>query len=98
MAAHQGGPEVTLIESDARKAAFLREASRVCSAGATIVNARVEAVGVPEADVVTARACAPLPRLLHEMEDEHALMRKVERSERFIGEDPVWLARQHTRQ
>ncbi len=64
MAAHQGGPAVTLIESDARKAAFLREASRVCSAGATIINARVEVVGAPGSDVVTARACAPLPRLL----------------------------------
>ena len=64
MTAHQGGPAVTLIESDARKAAFLREASRVCGAGATIINARVEAAEVPMADVVTARACAPLPRLL----------------------------------
>ena len=64
MAAHQGGPAVTLIESDARKAAFLREASRVCGAGATIINARAEAVEAPVADVVTARACAPLPRLL----------------------------------
>ena len=64
MAAHQGGPAVTLIESDARKAAFLREASRVCGAGATIINARAEATEAPVADVVTARACAPLPRLL----------------------------------
>lgn len=64
MAAHYGGPTVTLIESDARKAAFLREASRICSAGAKIINARVEAVEEPEVDVVTARACAPLPRLL----------------------------------
>jgi len=64
MAAHHGGPTVTLIESDTRKAAFLQEASRVCGAGATIINARVEAVEAPVADVVTARACAPLPRLL----------------------------------
>ena len=64
MAAHCGGPAVTLIESDARKAAFLREASRICAAGATIINARVEAVEEPKVDVVTARACAPLPRLL----------------------------------
>ena len=64
MTAHQGGPAVTLIESDARKAAFLREASRVCCADATIINARAEAVEVPLADVVTARACAPLPRIL----------------------------------
>ena len=64
MAAHQGGPVVTLIESNTRKAAFLREASRICGAGATIINARVEAAEAPAADVVTARACAPLTRLL----------------------------------
>ena len=64
MTAHQGGPRVTLIESDARKAAFLREASRVCGAGATIINGRAETTKIPAADVVTARACAPLPRLL----------------------------------
>ncbi len=64
MAVHRSGPAVTLIDSDARKAAFLREASRICGAGATIIHARVEAAEVPVADVVTARACAPLPRLL----------------------------------
>ena len=64
LATYQGGPRVTLIESDARKAAFLREASRICRAGATIINARAELAKVPAADVVTARACAPLPRLL----------------------------------
>ena len=63
MAAYQGGPAVTLIESDARKAAFLREASRVCGAGATIINARAEAAEASR-QMVTARACAPLPRLL----------------------------------
>ena len=51
-------------ESDARKAAFLREASRICGAGATIINARAEVAEAPAADVVTARACAPLSRLL----------------------------------
>lgn len=64
MAAARGGPAVSLIESDARKAAFLREASRVSGAGARILNQRAETAAAAPADVVTARACAPLRRLL----------------------------------
>jgi len=62
--AELGGPAVHLIESDARKAAFLREVSRETGAGASVVNGRAEAVSELCADVVTARACAPLTRLL----------------------------------
>lgn len=57
-------PEVHLIESDRRKAAFLREAARVTKAGATIHAARIEEVPGFPADIITARALAPLPRLL----------------------------------
>jgi 16S rRNA (guanine527-N7)-methyltransferase len=56
--------EVHLIESDSRKAAFLREAARLTGCTAQIHNARVEAVAPFPADVVTARALAPLPLLL----------------------------------
>ena len=56
------GP-VTLIESDARKAAFLREAVRITGAPAAVANARAEALDLA-ADVATARACAPLHVLL----------------------------------
>ena len=56
------GP-VTLVESDARKAAFLREAVRVTGAPASVANARAEALDLA-ADVATARACAPLRVLL----------------------------------
>lgn len=59
-----GVPEVHLIESDQRKAAFLREVSRETSAPATIHATRLEAVPPLDADVVTARALAPLSRLL----------------------------------
>mgnify|MGYP001192634730 CR=1 FL=1 len=59
-----GGPTVTLIESNGRKAEFLREANRICAAGAKIMNVRVEGAPILPADVVTARACAPLIRLL----------------------------------
>lgn len=58
----RGGP-VHLIESDERKAAFLREAVRVTEAPAEVHNARAESLDL-KADVVTARACAPLDRLL----------------------------------
>jgi 16S rRNA (guanine527-N7)-methyltransferase len=59
-----GVPGVELVEADSRKAAFLREAARVTSAEVTIRPCRIQAVPPHPVDVVTARACAPLPRLL----------------------------------
>jgi len=73
-----GVPEVHLIESDRRKAAFLREAARVAGASVTLHVERIEAVPPFAADVITARALAPLPQLLAW-------------SERFIGENTVCL-------
>ncbi len=58
------GLDTHLIDSDARKGAFLREVIRVTGAPATVVTARIEGVVGLTADVVTARALAPLPRLL----------------------------------
>lgn len=55
---------VTLIESDQRKAAFLREAARVAGVQVTVRAQRLEVADVPPAQVVTARALAPLPLLL----------------------------------
>ncbi len=55
---------VHLVESDSRKCQFLREANRICGAEATVINARIEAVTPFPADVITARALAPLDRLL----------------------------------
>jgi 16S rRNA (guanine527-N7)-methyltransferase len=57
-------PEIHLIESDRRKAIFLAEAIRITRAPATIHAARADRVAPFIADVVTARACAPLPDLL----------------------------------
>jgi 16S rRNA (guanine527-N7)-methyltransferase len=59
-----GTPGVELIEADSRRSAFLREAARVTGAGVAIRPCRIEAVPAHRADVVTARACAPLDRLL----------------------------------
>lgn len=63
-----GCGQVHLVESDQRKAQFLREVARVTGAPVQIHPVRVESLEVPgdlpEADVVTCRAFAPLPRLL----------------------------------
>ncbi len=56
--------EVHLVESDQRKAAFLREAARATAACAIIHAGRAESLRVAPARVVTARALAPLPALL----------------------------------
>jgi 16S rRNA (guanine527-N7)-methyltransferase len=53
-----------LVESDQRKAAFLREAVWATGAPVTVHAARAESVTLPPAPLVTARALAPLPRLL----------------------------------
>ena len=58
---------VHLVESDTRKAAFLREAVRVTGAPAKVIHERVESVAerfAGSVDIVTARALAPLARLL----------------------------------
>ena len=59
-----GVPGVELVEADSRKAAFLREAARVTGTEVTIRPCRIQAVPPHPVDVVTARACAPLDRLL----------------------------------
>lgn len=58
------GVRFDLIESDRRKAAFLRTAVLETGAAATVHNCRIEDATVPAAPLVTARALAPLPRLL----------------------------------
>lgn len=61
------GAHVTLVESNGRKCAFLREVVRALRLPATVVNARIEDA-VPriteKVDVVTARALAPLSVLI----------------------------------
>ena len=52
------------IESDLRKATFLRTVVRETGANATIISKRIEAVAPLEADVVSARALASLTNLL----------------------------------
>lgn len=55
---------VTMIESDQRKAVFLRQAVRTMSLQATVIADRIEQVTPQEANVISARALAPLTALL----------------------------------
>jgi len=59
-----GGCRVHLVEANARKCAFLQEVDRTCGGRATIHNGRIEDLDSLNADVVTARAVAPLNDLL----------------------------------
>ncbi|BBK45305.1 ribosomal RNA small subunit methyltransferase G [Allostella vacuolata] len=59
-----GRRDVVLIEADQRKCAFLREAARATGTTVTILQGRMEALSPIGASIVTARACAPLERLL----------------------------------
>lgn len=58
------GLSVTLIEADKRKAAFLRTVNRDVGMDVQVLDERVEAAPPQGADVLSARALAPLPKLL----------------------------------
>jgi 16S rRNA (guanine527-N7)-methyltransferase len=66
--------DITLIESDARKAAFLGEAGRKMELAKQpkLVIKRIEMAPPANAEVVTARALAPLAQLL-EWSDRHRM-------------------------
>lgn len=55
---------VTLIESDARKCAFLKVAAHGMGVDVSVVQARIESGAASPADVISARALAPIARLL----------------------------------
>jgi len=63
-----GGTRVHLVESNARKCAFLREVGRQTATAVEIHNARIEEIAtrgtVTSIEVVMARGVAPLVRLL----------------------------------
>ena len=69
---------VHLIESDRRKAQFLREVARATGTPVSVHAQRIEQMPGWPADVITARALAPLPHL-------HGL------AERFLASDSVGL-------
>jgi len=55
---------VTLVESDTRKCAFLRSVIRETGAPATVINDRIENTPPLQADILSARALADLSKLL----------------------------------
>jgi 16S rRNA (guanine527-N7)-methyltransferase len=60
------GAEVHLVESNARKCAFLRETGRLLNLPVRVHPGRIESIlpTLAPADVVSARALAPLPELI----------------------------------
>jgi len=64
--ADQPGASVHLVESTGKKAAFLRAAAEEAALPVKVFNERIEDFGTGKGpyDVVTARALAPLPRLI----------------------------------
>ena len=54
---------LTLVEADLRKAAFLRETARQLGIVVSVASRRIEDMPKQNADVVSARALAPLPAL-----------------------------------
>ncbi|WP_375259746.1 16S rRNA (guanine(527)-N(7))-methyltransferase RsmG [Citreimonas sp.] len=63
--------KVTLVESDGRKAVFLRTVLRETGVDAKVETARIERLDPLNADVISARALAPLKDLLGYV-DRHA--------------------------
>ncbi|NDV02774.1 16S rRNA (guanine(527)-N(7))-methyltransferase RsmG [Pseudoroseicyclus tamaricis] len=81
----------TLVESDKRKATFLRQATREISLTARILDQRIEAVPPLAADVISARALKPLPELLtlltpHLAPGGRAILPKGRRAEEELAE------------
>lgn len=62
----------TLVESDQRKATFLRTVARELDLDVEVLSQRIEQVMPLEADLISARALASLPKLL-EFTERHLL-------------------------
>ncbi|WP_163847910.1 16S rRNA (guanine(527)-N(7))-methyltransferase RsmG [Pseudooceanicola aestuarii] len=77
LARDRGTPKrVTLVESDTRKATFLRTVIRDTNAPADVLAERIESIPPLMAEVLSARALAPLSRLL-EFADLHLAPRGI---------------------
>ena len=62
---------IAMVESDTRKCAFMQTALRETGAKATIHNTRLESLPFQDADIIIARAFAPLDRLLEWTVPQH---------------------------
>ncbi len=56
--------QFTLVEADVRKATFLRQVTQTLDLAVTVISQRIEALPPLQADVISARALAPLSELL----------------------------------
>ena len=65
-----GGVTVDLVESDQRKAVFLSTVTRELGLPAKVHNQRIENMPNLRPDVITARALAPVPKLLNLIETQ----------------------------
>lgn len=87
---------VTLVESDLRKATFLRQAAQTLNLPVTVLSKRIESLDPMETDVLSARALAPLVALLgyaetHLQRDGIAIFPKGARFQDEIAEaQKVW--------
>lgn len=91
LAAEDSVGGVVLVESDARKCAFLRTAVRETGVKAQVVQARVETLDPLAADVLSARALASLTDLLgyaqrHLAADGMALFPKGQKAQAELDE------------
>lgn len=59
-----GRDDVTMVESDRRKIAFLQEAARMTGVNPTLEACRIESLRPIRAGIITARALAPVDKLL----------------------------------
>lgn len=91
--AKQHRPELkfSLVESDLRKATFLRQCSREMDLGLDVHSCRAEDLGALNADVISARALAPLGLLLeltfpHMAEGAVALFPKGQKTEEELAQ------------
>jgi len=84
------GAKIWLIDSQTKRTRFLEQVVSALSLPAEVVNARAETLSI-QADVVTARACAPLDKLLdfarpYRVRGAEALFLKGEKAEEEILE------------
>ena len=63
-----GAGQVQLVESDQRKSVFLQTVIRELGLSASVFNHRIESLPACYSDVITARALAPLPKLMQLIE------------------------------
>lgn len=68
-----GNVEVDLVESDQRKAIFLSTVIRSLGLPAKVYNQRIETLPNLAPDVITARALAPVPKLMKLIENQISL-------------------------